>query len=84
MKKLLKKIKSLNTSQAIVLGAVIIALAYLISNNASNVSNIFCGKKCQGEKVSKARSCAKFVARRAAETSAKIKNDVYEKCLGER
>ena len=84
MKKLLKKIKSLNTSQAIVLGAVIIALAYLISNNASNVSNIFCGEKCENEKISNARSCAKFARRYARETSAKIKNDVYEKCLGER
>ena len=83
MKKLLNKIKSLNTSQAIVLGAVIIALAYLISSSGPNISNIFCGENCRAEKLSKAERCAFLVRLRSKKTSAKIKNDVYEKCLRE-
>jgi len=81
MKNILKKIKSLNASQAIVLGAVIIALAYLISNNGQNIANIFCGEKCKIEKWKKMKACAKKAKRIGSATSAKIKNDIYEKCL---
>ena len=41
---ILKMIKSLNTSQAIIVAAVIISITYVVSNNFYKVTDIFCGE----------------------------------------
>tara|TARA_B110000503_G_scaffold79107_1_gene121511 strand:- start:258 stop:518 length:261 start_codon:yes stop_codon:yes gene_type:complete len=82
MKKLLEIIKSLNTSQAIVIAAVIISITYVVSNNFYKVTDIFCGEDCKDEKLSLSKNCTRIVSRNSrGSTTAIIKNDMYKKCL---
>jgi len=82
MKKLFEKIKLLNTSQSIIIAAIILSTTYLISKNAYKISNLFCDEECKLQELEKARSCSRVTARRAwREQPAYIKNDIYKKCL---
>ena len=82
MKKLFEKIKLLNTSQSIIIAAIILSATYLISKNAYKISNLFCGKECKLQELKKARDCSRVTAKRAwREQPAYIKNDIYKKCL---
>ena len=85
MKKLLEIIKSLNTSQAIIIAAIIISITYVVSNNFYKVTDIFCGEDCKDEKLSLSKSCTRIVSRGSRDdTTAIIKNDMYKKCLAAR
>lgn len=82
MKKLVEMIKSLNTSQAIIIAAVVISIAYVVSNNFYKVTDIFCGEECKKHELEKAKYCAKFTSRRTYDADpAYIKTDIYKKCL---
>ena len=82
MKKILEIIKSLNTSQAIIIAAIIISITYVVSNNFYKVTDIFCGEDCKDEKVSLSKSCTRIVSRASrGSTTAVMKNDMYKKCL---
>ena len=82
MKKLLDKIKSLNTSQAIIVAALIISISYMVSNNFYQISEVFCGKDCSEKKLNLSKTCAKQADRRTPNnTPAKIVVDYYKKCL---
>jgi hypothetical protein len=82
MKKILEKIKLLNTSQAIIIAAIIISITIIISKNTYKISNLFCGEECKLQELKKAKDCSKVTARRAwREQPAYIKNDIYKKCL---
>ena len=82
MKKILEIIKSLNTSQAIIIAAVIISITYVVSNNFYKVTDIFCGEDCKDEKLRLSKDCTRIVSRGSRDdTTAIIKNDMYKKCL---
>ena len=79
---ILKMIKSLNTSQAIIVAAVIISITYVVSNNFYKVTDIFCGEDCKKQELEKAKNCAKFTSRLTYDADpAYIKTDIYKKCL---
>ena len=81
MKEIKRKIKNLSSAQAILIGSLIIAFAYLVSNNTSTISNIFCNEKCRETKYLKAINCAKQSIRRAHQKAGEVRNDIYKKCL---
>ena len=82
MKKLFEKIKLLNTSQSIIIAAIILSTTYLISKNAYKISNLFCDEECKLQELEKAKNCAKFTSRRTYDADpAYIKTDIYKKCL---
>jgi hypothetical protein len=82
VKNILEKIKLLNTSQAIIISAIILSATYLISKNSYKISNLFCGEECKLQELKKARDCSRITARRTwREQPAYIKNDIYKKCL---
>jgi hypothetical protein len=82
VKNILEKIKLLNTSQAIIIAAIIISTTFIISKNTYKISNLFCGEECKLQELKKAKDCSKVTARRAwREQPAYIKNDIYKKCL---
>jgi hypothetical protein len=75
-------IKSLNTSQAIIIAAIIISITYVVSNTFYKVTDIFCGEDCKKHELEKAKNCAKFTSRRTYDADpAYIKTDIYKKCL---
>ena len=82
MKKILEIIKSLNTSQAIIIATVIISITYVISNNLYKVTDIFCGEDCKKHELEKAKNCVKFTSWRTYDADPDyIKTDLYKKCL---
>ena len=81
MKKLLDKIKSLNTSQAIIVAAVIVSISYIVSNNFYRISEVFCGKDCREKKLDLSKTCARQAYKRTHNSPAKIVVDYYKKCL---
>lgn len=82
MKNIFYKIKLLNTSQAIIIAAILISLTLIILDNSKNIVNIFCGEDCRQTKLKNSQSCSRLVAKRTRpDITAKIKNDMYIKCL---
>jgi hypothetical protein len=82
MKKIVEKIKLLNVNQAIIVAALIISTTYVVSNNLYRLENIFCGQKCAEERFKKMKNCSKYTARYTyRNTTAKMKNDLYQQCL---
>ena len=79
VKRIKRKIKNLSPGQAILIGSLIIAFAYLVSNNTSAISNIFCNEKCRETKYKKATTCAKKANKRRYPSE--VRNDIYKKCL---
>ena len=82
MKRLFEKIKLLNTSQSIIIGAIIISITIIISNNTYKISSLFCNEECKLEELKKTKSCARYTRRNTGPAATSlIKNDIYKKCL---
>jgi hypothetical protein len=82
MKKIVEKIKLLNVNQAIIVAALIISTTYVVSNNLYRLENIFCGQKCAEERLEIMKNCSLNTIRFPYKnTTAKIKNDLYQQCL---